>query len=123
MEGYIYLKKTNSEGNEKIKIETSIENPLKYLKPVVLIRVKNMEDVKNKLILFFNNKYDFDKSKNEYNGILIEMINDFIKICREKFDLIENEDNSFIPSFNKNIKDNLYCQGHICSINKINNDK
>jgi hypothetical protein len=108
MEEYIYLKKTE---NEKIKIETSIENPLKYLKPIILLRVKNMDNIKNKLITYFNNKYEVDKIKLEYNGIVDEMIKDFIKICNEKFELIENEDNSFI---NKKIKeDNLY---------KINDD-
>lgn len=109
MEGYIYLKKINTDANEKIKIETSIENPLKYLKPIILLRVKNVDDIKNKLITYFNNKYDADKTKHEYIGTVDEMIKDFIKICNEKFELIENEDNSYKATVKKNINDdNLY---------------
>lgn len=103
MEGYIYLKKVE---NDKIKIETSIENPLKYLKPIILLRVKNVDSIRLKLIDYFNNKYKAEKTKNEYIGTVDEMIKDFTKVCNEKFELIENEDNSFIN--NKLKEDNLY---------------
>jgi hypothetical protein len=104
MEGYIYLKKID----DKILIETSKENPLKYLKPIILLRVKNIYDVKNNLSLNFNQKYKVNKEKEEYTGRIEDMIKDFIKICNEKFELIEDEDKSYI---NKKInKDNLYDQ-------------